>query len=283
MLNSFHISVIGDRHIQENMPCQDYAITVCEKDVAIAIVCDGHGGKPFFRSDVGAKMAAASAVEGIRDFISTVDKTPFAGKNSEEMEETEVTKIFSALFSKILKLWLEKIRQHIAENPFAESEMQCVPEGYRYLFKNTIMMDSAYGTTLLAYAQCKDYWFAFQIGDGTIMLFNNDACSLPIPADESCHDNITTSMCDPNALDEFRYYIDGSGTFPSAAFVCTDGMEKCFRTEEALGGYLYNVSQVLRLGGSEVLQEKMENLLPKFSHLTSGDDISIACICNNAE
>lgn len=290
MIERFHVSVIGARHIQEDMPCQDYAVSICEKDFAAAIVCDGHGGKPFFRSDMGAKFAAEATIESIRRFAKSVDRTAFTGKayqafsasgKSEKGRDVHaVVQLFRPLFASIIKLWQDKIRQHILENPFTTEEEQCVPEFYREYFDNMTIASSAYGTTLVAYIQCKSFWFTFQIGDGALVIFQDEFCGMPIPLDPNCHDNITTSLCDPKALDEFRFYVDGSGTFPSIAFACTDGMQKCFKSDEKLGEYLFKMGRILELGTKEVLQEQMQTLLPKFSQLTSGDDISIACIYN---
>ena len=288
--DSFHISVIGARHIQEGLPCQDYAASICEGDVAVAIACDGHGADMFFRSDIGAKLAAQAALEGIKDFMSKVDRSsligkPYAAFNLSEGTEKngavpEMVQRFRPLFVAIHGSWVKKVSQHISANPFTEEELRRVPEVYLPYYDNVAVAASAYGTTLIAYAQCKDFWLAFQIGDGKMIVFQDDNCCLPIPDDAQCRDNLTTSLCDPHAVDEFRFCVDGSGAFPSAVFVCTDGMEKCFLSEESLGEYLYKMSRVLELGSKDVLIGQMEDLLPKFSKITSGDDISIACVYN---
>ena len=54
----FHKSVRGANHIASQKPCQDYSISYEECGMTIAVVCDGHGGSTYFRSDTGAKLAA---------------------------------------------------------------------------------------------------------------------------------------------------------------------------------------------------------------------------------
>lgn len=50
---------IGDQHLRNGSPCQDYALAGVEKDMAFAIVADGcsSGGK----TDIGARITALSA------------------------------------------------------------------------------------------------------------------------------------------------------------------------------------------------------------------------------
>lgn len=60
--------------------------------------------------------------------------------------------------------------------------------------------------------------------------------------------------------------------------LCTDGLEKAFLSDEKLASYYGTIMNVLRLGGKDVLLNKLAEVLPKISALTSGDDISLAGI-----
>jgi len=288
MTKSFHISVIGARHTQEGKPCQDFSTDARLNDVAIAVVCDGHGGKPYFRSDIGAKFAAEAAVECITQFIDETHRSALAGKpyaafNLSEKPETddETLQIFRPLFASLVQTWMQKVFMHLLENPFTDEEMQCVPEAYRPYCDDIVVSAAAYGTTLVAYAQCDDFWLAFQIGDGAMLIFRGGDCFVPIPDDANCHDNITTSLCDLNALDEFRFCVDGSGNFPTTAFVCTDGLQKCFESEEGMGEYLLKMSRLVAAGVETLFTPLMERTLPKLSLISGGDDISIAGVSNS--
>jgi len=284
MTSSFHVSVKGARHEQEGTPCQDFATSYCKGDVAIAVVCDGHGGEPYFRSDIGAKFAAEAAVKAITKFVDEVDLKAIVGQafRSFKMDEDagELGNIFRPLTSTLLSLWKGKVFTHMQVNPFTTEELQRIPEAYRPYYDDLTVAASAYGTTLVAYAQCKDFWFGFQIGDGAMVVFQDGVCGMPIPIDEHCHDNLTTSLCDPTALTEFRFGVDGSGKFPSSAFVCTDGLTKTFKTEAQLGEYLSNMDEVVAKISHEDIVKELRSLYPAFSGLTSGDDISLACVHN---
>jgi serine/threonine protein phosphatase PrpC len=51
---SFNISVQGASHIKKNKECQDASRSYYNNDIAIAVVCDGHGGSDYVRSAVGS-------------------------------------------------------------------------------------------------------------------------------------------------------------------------------------------------------------------------------------
>jgi hypothetical protein len=88
-----------------------------------------------------------------------------------------------------------------------------------------------------------DGWFAFQIGDGKCVTIhptpsytnlNNPTPSYttltsePIPTDDRCFLNTTTSLCDPDATTEFRFCGGNAETTPVAIFLGTDGIDDAF-------------------------------------------------------
>ena len=93
---------------------------------------------------------------------------------------------------------------------------------------------SAYRTTLIAAVQAKNFWFGLHIGDGKCVTVNPAGeYTQPIPWDEKCFLNQTTSLCDEQALHSFRYYF-GKVDLPLAIFIATDGVDDTFGTDEAL-------------------------------------------------
>ena len=60
--------------------CQDASYSATDTTMSIAIVCDGHGGARYFRSDVGAKFAVDATKECVDEFVSEIDKDLFIGK-----------------------------------------------------------------------------------------------------------------------------------------------------------------------------------------------------------
>ena len=113
MIDSYSFSCQGESHKADNKPCQDASFSAVYDDgLAIAIVCDGHGGERYFRSDVGSRMATEVISESIKTFVEKVDKTMFIGQpfiaeeaiTSEEVikKQTPIDKAFRQLFSSII-------------------------------------------------------------------------------------------------------------------------------------------------------------------------------------
>ena len=75
----FHKSVKGASHIASGKPCQDYSLSYNENGLQIVVVCDGHGGNTYFRSDVGSKLAAEVTVELLKNFANCVSASAFKG------------------------------------------------------------------------------------------------------------------------------------------------------------------------------------------------------------
>ena len=206
----FNTSILGASHVKDNKPCQDYSVAwQSEEDGAVVlIVCDGHGSDTYVRSDVGSRLAGEIALEAVKRFILPVgdirpDSDWIAGvqgavtaresdvltrysealpRAEEDMTDTdwmryrqrlefrgqvkgiyEQDAIFQALFSSIYEKWLEAIHQDARQNPFTEEELSRL--GKHKLVK-------AYGTTLMTYVQTKDFWFAFHIGDGRMLSYD---------------------------------------------------------------------------------------------------------------
>ena len=73
MTESIHFSCQGESHKATNKVCQDYSYSkIYEDNIGVAIVCDGHGGKRYFRSDVGARLAAEITERNLLQFLRNV-------------------------------------------------------------------------------------------------------------------------------------------------------------------------------------------------------------------
>ena len=98
----------------------------------------------------------------------------------------------------------------------------------------------------------------------------------PIPWDETCEQNITTSICDGDAIEEFRYVIQKD--FPAAIFIGSDGIDDSYSSEMELHELYRNIFIVFAEHGAEVGSNEVRDYLPKITRRGSGDDVSIAGI-----
>ena len=293
MIDSYSFSCQGESHKADNKPCQDASFSAVYDDgLAIAIVCDGHGGERYFRSDVGSHMATEVICESVKTFVENVDKTMFIGQpfiaqeaiTSEEVikKQTPIDKVFRQLFSSIIYQWNQKIAEHAANSAVSEWEQEHVPQKYLDELKTSETFEKLYGCTLMVYVQTPDYWFAFHLGDGKCVSFHQegDLWQMPIPWDERCFLNKTTSLCDSNAINEFRYCYEGDGKFPMAVFLGSDGMDDSFGEDPNLVNFYIQVVKMLVTEGREATIKSIESDLPQLSKIGSKDDMSVAFIYN---
>lgn len=292
MIQDYHFSCQGESHKVDDKPCQDASFSAVYDDgLAIAIVCDGHGGERYFRSDVGARMATEVITESVKTFVANIDKSLFVGKSytaqetitSEEVvkKQTPVDIAFRQLFSSIIFQWNEKIADHAANTPISDWEQQHVPQKYLDELHTSETFEKLYGCTLMVYAQTPEYWFAFHLGDGKCISFQLEPLwSFPIPWDERCFLNKTTSLCDSNAINEFRYCYEGDGYFPMAVFLGSDGMDDSFGEDPNLVNFYIQIVKMLVTESRDATIASIESDLPQLSKIGSKDDMSVAFLYN---
>ena len=295
MVESYSFSCQGESHKVDNKPCQDASFSAVYDDgLAMAIVCDGHGGERYFRSDVGSRMATEVIRDSVKTFVENIDKGMFVGKpytaqeaiTSEELvkKQTPIDDAFRQLFSSIIYQWNQKIADHAANTAISGWEQEHVEQKYLDELQTSETFEKLYGCTLMVYVQTPDYWFAFHLGDGKCISFQQDPFwHEPIPWDERCFLNKTTSLCDSNAINEFRYCYEGDGHFPMAVFLGSDGMDDSFGEDANLVNFYIQVVKMLVNEGKEATIASIESDLPQLSKIGSKDDMSVAFIYNVEE
>ena len=279
----------GESHKADNKVCQDYSATLTESGLTVAVVCDGHGGNRYFRSDIGSRYATEITMDCIRYFVNSIDPDLFEGKPytsigpiSElevDYKETAIDNAFRQLFSSIICRWNEKISEHAANTPLTEWESANVHQKYLDEFVLANNLEKTYGCTLMAFAITKTYWFAFHIGDGKcISIQESPLWTEPIPWDERCFLNKTTSLCDSNAINEFRYSYQGDGSFPIAVFLGSDGVDDSFGETTNMVNFYIQLAKEIVSKSKEAALIELQETLPELSLIGSKDDMSVACI-----
>lgn len=276
---SFNISKRGASHIKRGTECQDASISFSNEDFSIIIVCDGHGGDDYVRSSKGSSIAKEVALEKIKNFIKDFEKIEFIEKDKDYYD-----RFMYNLKASIISSWNEKVKEDMSENPFTEDELNMVSNGARKRYLNSKLEKfyAAYGTTMIAVACTEKYCFAIQIGDGKCIFINSDGEIIqPVPIDDKCFLNVTTSICDEDAIDSFRHiFIEKSDeqSLPVAVFIGTDGVDDSFQNDQQLYELYRTVLYSFSNTNFKDACEELENYLPKLSKYGSGDDISIASI-----
>jgi hypothetical protein len=287
---SFACSVPGASHIKQNRPSQDYALGHKEGSLHIAAAADGHGSESHFLSGRGARFACECALGHLREFIRA------SGRHEENFKE---------LTTAIVRDWKKTVTgdwNNYVENLAFESAGLEKGGDWRpyYAALNPGYDDEAwikalddpiraYGTTLIAAALIEPgprnsgFWFGLQIGDGKCMTLGKDGeAAQPIPWDERCCLNVTTSICDSDAADRFRHFYSGTDAdLPAAVFIGTDGVDSSYpvhENEKHLAGLYQTIYGNFIREGFDKGEQQLKSFLPLFSEKGSGDDVSIAGI-----
>lgn len=155
--------------------CQDRYRVVSDGDHLILAVADGHGGRPYVRSGLGARMACAAAVEVL---LNCPDPARIPGA---------IKDCYDGL-----------VTRHLALRPLVDWELERLGDR---------PPAEAYGTTLLAALLGPDSTGLFQVGDGELYALDPHGDFFPaLPEDTACVGNLTTSLASGRAhvLARFR-------------------------------------------------------------------------------
>ena len=309
MKTAFCKTVIGASHISSNKPCQDYSIAEAGTDYSIIIVSDGHGSDTYVRSNVGSRIAATIAKKRTIEFLSTLyslnelkDVAIFVGpKPNSPLAKAYVHKVVSKateqqlqdikyyesvegietidetirnLFNSIHQEWLKEINEDAFNNPFSEMEK-------KRLGGNSIV--KAYGCTLICCIETKDFYFAYQIGDGKCYISSvENEWAQPIPWDCNCFLNITTSLCieDRPIANLFRYAFNSKDCLPTVVFIGSDGVDGSYDTEKVLElDYASIVDACVNSSNVSDFEDiDLADFLTKKSQEGSKDDMSLCGI-----
>ena len=314
----FNVTEKGASHEKSGKPCQDYSLSweSDDKQIQIVVVCDGHGGDTYVRSDVGSKLAAEIALSNIRSFIDSTSPAMFLGKSAAvtarpnqeldslfpslckvkqekltEIEEEQLSQdnAFYAAVNKIreqdylfTRLFASIHLQWLSGIKKDESENPFTDEEKSHLRNADIV--KAYGSTLMAFARTPLYWFAFQIGDGKMVSCDRNMTWIePVPWDCKCFLNVTTSLCNSNPVPMFRYAFSGKGDFPVAVILGSDGLDDSWGTMEALQNFYSQTLSIFNKIGEKQAVKELAVHLSEVSKKASRDDMSMAGIVDMDE
>jgi len=266
----FAFSEQGYNHIKSDKVCQDSSGHYANDSMAIVVVADGHGSDNYPRTDRGSSFAVEATITAVREFVKTVEDSDIdisIGSDS----------YLEQLAKNILANWYEAVDADLRKYPFTQEELSKVSEKYKNSYLSGQKCEKAYGTTLIAACQTKDYWFGLQIGDGNCVCIAKDGSIYePIPWDEDCQANITTSICDSQAIEEFRCFF--TKECPVATLMGTDGINDSYINSEEMYMLYRSVIAVFAEHGREIGESEVKGFLPGLSKKGSGDDVSIAGI-----
>jgi len=282
---SFAVTVTGGSHAKHGKGCEDASFVKEDAGVSIAVVADGHGDDNCFRSSKGSKLAVSCAANGIQEFIKNHEQdfkgNLFNRKPSISRDEFEKA-LKETLIKYTIASWHKNIEDDYEANPFTNEELEKADEKHRKKYEAKQDLNKAYGTTLIAAAITPYYWFGIHIGDGRFTaLYADGSFDQPVPWDDKCYLNVTTSICDDDAMEKARCYVSFNNDKPPpvAVFLCTDGIDDNYPVDEN-EKYLFKLYRTIAItfaeDGFESTFKQLKDLTDQFATKGKGDDTSIA-------
>ena len=263
------ITCIGYSHIKAGTVCQDSSLCRQAQNYRLIAVSDGHGSASFPRSDRGSRLACSIVNDVCEEF--------FTGALPEDREQAA-----RALCQEILCRWTKAVYEDHCAEPFDDATLETVPEKYREHYRCGTRIEHAYGATLIAVMETPAGVLAIRCGDGEcVMIDPKGTLSRPIPWNEKCDVNVTTSLCDNHAIEEFRWvWLDEK---PAAIWISTDGLDNSYPIAAELDEFYAKLSLAALEENCDYVRQELENFLPVLTQRCSQDDISVAALMNVPE
>lgn len=273
---TFNCTTIGYSHIQKGIGCEDYSARLDDGDIHIAVVSDGHGDKACFRSHLGSEWVTKIAVENLHAFAKNIQQQ---GWESRLFQGKERERMVRQLIRSIVGGWNLKILQDLQDNPITEEEY-ALSGSWTDLYRSGQELPHIYGCTLIAALVTDRYLLVLHQGDGRCVIVHQDGTAdQPVPWDDRCQGNVSTSMCHEDTITACRYYLaDLKRDQIVACYACSDGIEDSLEDQDAVNAFFCNITSVYAQDGGEALEQNLLEFLPQMSQSGSADDMSIAGI-----
>ena len=280
---TFHKTVRGYSHVTRDIPCEDSSLSYADEngDFQIAVVCDGHGDPACLRSAYGSKALSEIATDCLKEYaLGVLSDEEYKKSNREELLlEKSQNILVRRLTDIIISKWYDRIFADLKEHPLTEEDIASSGR-YQPYYEKGERLEHVYGTTLIAALHMDDLLLLLQQGDGRCDVFFEDGTvEQPIPWDDRCFENVTTSMCDEDVTSSIRHQVLDLKKRPViACYMGSDGVEDSYIDMEGTHSFYRALSVKIAREGTEGLEEYLEGYLPEFSQRGSGDDVSVAGI-----
>lgn len=274
----FNQTVMGHSHAVKNRPCQDASGSFCDERTRYRIiaVADGHGDSACMRSDRGSKFAVSVALNSLKELAEYClsDENAYRMLFSETARRRSIRNLTDAICAN----WSMFVADDLASDPLSDDELNMAGHAADGYLRGE-HIERIYGTTLIAALLIRNVLLVVHQGDGRcIVMYEDGSYDQPVPWDESCIGNVTSSLSDDNAPDKIRHKVMDLGQKTVAAcFIGTDGVEDSFsRLNETEGFYKSFAVESIDKIQDEKFEEWIPGILNDLTVRGSGDDVSVA-------
>jgi hypothetical protein len=257
---AFGASARGALHVKSGLPNQDCHLHAAASDRGeglILAVADGHGDQRCVRADVGARLAVAAAAGCARQLVA--DSDLIAGPATGDVARR--------LVPSIVDTWRAAVRDHLAAEPWRRDERDQVDRhGDDHL---------GYGCTLLVAVVTGWSLLLVQIGDGDILLVNDDGePSRPIRQHVDFVGGETLSLAARDASSYAAAVTMGLDDSIRLVLLATDGYANSFETadwEQPIGA---DYVRLLAQEGAGWIADRLPEWV-EASAAAAGDDVTV--------
>lgn len=251
-------TALGASHARTGAPNQDAhqsaVIDTPTGPVVVLAVADGHGGRRYVRSDHGATLATALAVQVCTELLGRPGSDPAS--------------VSRALPAQLLPRWRDGVSAHLDAHPFTAMEHQ---RAGRDLDEAPL---PAYGATLVVALIAPDGVHLVQIGDGDALVYMAGGVLRPVRDDPRLVGNQTTSLCLPDALSDFRHGFVAAAHQPSLVLVSTDGYGNSFAADDWAPAVLTDVARLVDRDGWAAVEAALPEWVAESARV-GGDDVTV--------
>jgi serine/threonine protein phosphatase PrpC len=257
-LKAYAVTVRGASHVREEKNCQDevgvWAGEINSNKIFVMAVADGHGDNKYDLSEFGAKLAVEVSIEVIKSLYE---------KNYLQKDLLSIIKNdFPAL---VLKGWKDAIRVDLKKRD---------PLFYAEKIHDEELFFKRYGTTLIVALSTTDGIYLCQLGDGNIVMIDDEGNILEINTDSKLVGNETYSLVSSHAQNLW-YITKCPVSKPAMILICTDGLSNCFEEEE-FQKFCISLHKNIKKYSFESVYRMLPGWLSNATINGSGDDIGLA-------
>ena len=261
-------SVKGASQTRSGMPCQDsFRIEEISPDLSIIPVAYGHGSDASPKSKNGSMIAVNVFCSVMNNYLqnyadSLDDLVTYLNRDGELRFAQE-----------ICEEWQRRVR----ESYYKTKEEKPVDEDGNVRWKDVYRL---YGTTLLGLLITKTFIFAFQIGDGDIILVDKETIS-PVVETEKILGTETHSLSKTDAWRSAVTAVRRRNVeleTPYLYMLSTDGFVNSYVSEEDHQKTCRDYYDMIAEHGFDAVCSNLGKWLEETSELGCGDDITLVLV-----
>ena len=261
----YGISVRGASHIRKGTECQDSCrVESLSDSAAVIAAADGHGSDSCPFSSIGAKIAVEVFCSSMKEILGSFEGSSYMLRSylSREGNMKIPESIETEWKRRVMLDHIRNGREPLVSEPDAD--------GAAGVYK-------LYGTTLLGLLITTEFVFAFQIGDGDIVLTGRNGVQYAVESEKILGVE-TYSLSSAKAWKKSTVSVFPSpeqDQLPYMYIMSTDGMVNSHRSQKDFEKTCMDYYDIAVKYGFGMVSSGLEGWLSETSRLGCGDDITL--------